>query len=126
MVLALFVGAANGGLDQSLRFSWSLYNVTVILAYAVALGSAYFSARSYGELPSVGITKTVLSIASIVVAATIATILWSNGDWIRRTQLRLTLNRIDHVLFQDYVYKRLSPGERRLLHGDVATALEKL
>ncbi|MGD8968905.1 MAG: hypothetical protein PVI07_15475, partial [Anaerolineae bacterium] len=56
MVLALFVGAAKGALDQSLRFSWSLYNVTVILAYAVALGSAYFSARSYGELPSVGIT----------------------------------------------------------------------
>ena len=34
--------------------------------------------------------------------------------------------RFGHALFQDYVYKRLSLGERRLLHGDVATALEKL
>ena len=31
-----------------------------------------------------------------------------------------------HVLFQEYLYKRLGPGERRLLHADVATAMETL
>jgi tetratricopeptide (TPR) repeat protein len=34
--------------------------------------------------------------------------------------------RFGHVLFRDYFYERLSEGERRLLHGDVAVALEKL
>jgi len=39
---------------------------------------------------------------------------------------RLSRYRFSHVLFQNYLYRRLSPGERRLLHGDVAAALEKL
>ncbi|UCC88670.1 MAG: tetratricopeptide repeat protein, partial [Anaerolineales bacterium] len=39
---------------------------------------------------------------------------------------RMSRYRFSHVLFQDYLYKRLSPGERRLLHADVAAALEKL
>lgn len=39
---------------------------------------------------------------------------------------RLSRYRFGHVLFQEYVYKRLSPGERRLLHRDVGTALERL
>jgi tetratricopeptide (TPR) repeat protein len=34
--------------------------------------------------------------------------------------------RFRHVLFQDYLYKRLCQGEQRLLHADVAAALEKL
>jgi predicted ATPase len=29
-----------------------------------------------------------------------------------------------HVLFQEYIYQRISPGERRLLHAAVATAME--
>ncbi len=39
---------------------------------------------------------------------------------------RMSHYRFGHALFQDYVYKQLSLGERRLLHGDVAAALEKL
>ena len=39
---------------------------------------------------------------------------------------RLSRYRFSHVLFQQYLYQRLSAGERRLLHGEVATALEKL
>ncbi len=39
---------------------------------------------------------------------------------------RLSRYRFRHVLFQDYVYNRLSRGERRLLHRDVAAALESL
>ena len=31
-----------------------------------------------------------------------------------------------HALFQAYVYSSLSPGERRLLHGEVGAALEAL
>jgi predicted ATPase/DNA-binding SARP family transcriptional activator len=41
-------------------------------------------------------------------------------------QRRLSRYRFGHAVFQDYVYRRLSLGERRLLHGDVATALERL
>jgi adenylate cyclase len=45
---------------------------------------------------------------------------------VQAVQGRMSRYRFSHVLFQDYLYKRLSPGERRLLHGDVAAALEKL
>jgi len=38
----------------------------------------------------------------------------------------LSRYRFSHVLFQEYIYNQLSLGERRLLHGEVATALEKL
>jgi tetratricopeptide (TPR) repeat protein len=38
----------------------------------------------------------------------------------------LSRYKFGHVLFQEYIYKRLSPGERRLLHGDIAAALENL
>jgi ABC-type oligopeptide transport system substrate-binding subunit/DNA-binding SARP family transcriptional activator len=36
----------------------------------------------------------------------------------------LSRYRFAHVLFQQYLYRRLSAGERRLLHGEVAEALE--
>jgi tetratricopeptide (TPR) repeat protein len=39
---------------------------------------------------------------------------------------RMSRYRFGHAIFRDYVYQRLSPGERRLLHGDVAAALESL
>jgi len=41
-------------------------------------------------------------------------------------QGRISRYRFRHILFQDYVYKQLSLGERRLLHRDVATAMEKI
>ena len=41
-------------------------------------------------------------------------------------QRRMSRYRIDHAFFQDYLYKRLGQGEKRLLHGDVAVAMEKL
>ena len=39
---------------------------------------------------------------------------------------RLSRYRFGHVLFQDYLYKRLPQGERRLLHWEVAGAMETL
>jgi len=36
----------------------------------------------------------------------------------------LSRYRFVHILFQRYLYQRLSTGERRLLHGEVAEALE--
>ena len=39
---------------------------------------------------------------------------------------RVSRYRFAHALFQDYVYHRLGIAERRLLHGEVATALERL
>jgi DNA-binding SARP family transcriptional activator len=37
---------------------------------------------------------------------------------------RAATYRFGHVLIQEYLYQRLSQGERRLLHGQVAAALE--
>jgi len=44
---------------------------------------------------------------------------------VETVQSHLTRYRFSHALFRDYLYKRLGRGERRLLHGDIATALEK-
>jgi DNA-binding SARP family transcriptional activator len=41
-------------------------------------------------------------------------------------QRRMPRYGFRHALYRDYVYRRLSPGERRLVHGDVAAALERL
>ena len=40
--------------------------------------------------------------------------------------LHLSRYRFAHALFQRYLYRSLSAGERRLLHGQVAAALEEL
>ena len=39
---------------------------------------------------------------------------------------RLSRYRFNHILFQDYLYKQLSQGERRLLHREVAAVMEKI
>ncbi|HET6447425.1 MAG TPA: tetratricopeptide repeat protein [candidate division Zixibacteria bacterium] len=41
-------------------------------------------------------------------------------------QKRLSRYRFGHILYQDYLYQLLSKGEKRLLHADIAAALEKL
>ena len=41
-------------------------------------------------------------------------------------QRRLSRYRFGHILYQNYLYGRLGQGERRLLHGEVAKALEML
>jgi tetratricopeptide (TPR) repeat protein len=38
----------------------------------------------------------------------------------------LSRYQFSHALFQAYLYEALGPGERRLLHGDVGEALERL
>jgi predicted ATPase len=38
----------------------------------------------------------------------------------------LSLFRFTHALFQHYIYEHLGRGERRLLHGEIATAMEEL
>jgi transcriptional regulator with XRE-family HTH domain/tetratricopeptide (TPR) repeat protein len=40
--------------------------------------------------------------------------------------LRLNRFQFRHLLFQEYLYTQLSPGEKRRLHGEVAGELEKL
>ncbi|NIN70087.1 MAG: tetratricopeptide repeat protein, partial [Anaerolineae bacterium] len=38
----------------------------------------------------------------------------------------LSRYRFTHTMFQQYLYNAFSPGERRLLHGEIASALEDL
>jgi ABC-type oligopeptide transport system substrate-binding subunit/predicted ATPase len=38
----------------------------------------------------------------------------------------LSRYRFSHTVFQQYLYNTFSPGERRLLHGEIAAALENL
>jgi ABC-type oligopeptide transport system substrate-binding subunit/transcriptional regulator with XRE-family HTH domain len=47
------------------------------------------------------------------------------GEWIIG-QSQLSRYRFTHILFQQYLYKRLSFGERRRLHAEVGRAIESL
>jgi CubicO group peptidase (beta-lactamase class C family) len=99
MVLVMLAGAVKAFLDQSYYFSWSFYNLLVILAYLVALACAYFSVRSYREMPAKGAVRTALGIGGIVlITAAIAAVLWLKSDWVHQTMFQLMLNRIDSRL----------------------------
>jgi tetratricopeptide (TPR) repeat protein/DNA-binding SARP family transcriptional activator len=45
---------------------------------------------------------------------------------VRIDHQRLANYQFAHILFQGYLYRKLSAGERRLLHGEIAQALEGL
>lgn len=45
---------------------------------------------------------------------------------VETSQRRLSTYRFCHFIFQDYLHKRLGLVERRLLHGDIGAALEKV
>lgn len=47
-------------------------------------------------------------------------------DEVTAGQQRLSRYQFRHVLFQQYLYHRLGAGERRIMHGKVARALEAL
>jgi ABC-type oligopeptide transport system substrate-binding subunit/transcriptional regulator with XRE-family HTH domain len=47
-------------------------------------------------------------------------------DQVTVGEQRLARYWFSHVLFQQYLYQQLSPGERRVLHGKVAGALHEL
>ncbi|NIP78800.1 MAG: hypothetical protein GWM90_06210, partial [Gemmatimonadetes bacterium] len=48
------------------------------------------------------------------------------GEEIRIDGRFLSRYQFGHALFQEYLYRGLSGGERRLLHGEIAAALEEL
>ncbi len=49
----------------------------------------------------------------------------SEQEEIETAQRRLSRYRFGHILFQEFLYRRLGQGERRHLHGEIAAALEK-
>jgi CubicO group peptidase (beta-lactamase class C family) len=99
IVLAMYGGAVKAIVDQNFFFSWSLYNVVVILVYAAALACAIWSVRVYRERPAGGRLWTFVGPAAFVLAAfVIAFFLSTNSDWLREIMFRLTLNRIERRL----------------------------
>jgi serine/threonine protein kinase len=48
------------------------------------------------------------------------------GDEINVGERYLSRYKFGHALFQQYLYSGLTPGERRLLHAEIARALEEL
>jgi adenylate cyclase len=56
---------------------------------------------------------------------TVHRLIREQGD-VQMGSRRAASYRFGHVLIQEYLYQRLSQGERRLLHGQIAAALEGL
>ncbi len=95
VLLGLFFGVILEASDRVFVFSWSIYNVFVVLALAAAVACIYFSVRSYMERPSMGLVRTILGFVGLVgVTAVIATILSANADPIR---LRTVMNTLDKM-----------------------------
>jgi len=121
IILVMFIGAVKGVLNHSIVFSWSLYNLVVILVYVVALIGIYFSIWSYRELAPTGTKKAIFGIGGIfLMTLIIVSVLWFNKDLIHRSMWQLTLNRIDKRL---QTLKTLDARIQFLVkEGDLASA----
>lgn len=85
-----------------------------------------------GELFTVQVVARILKIDERLVLHRLARDLEQRHRLVREyseervDQQRLNRYQFGHVLFQEYLYQRLGPGEQRLYHREVAEALEAI
>jgi hypothetical protein len=66
LIFGLFVGAGYAAWEGVLFFSWSAYNLSVIIVYIIALMGLFFSYKSFRELPSMRRKRPFLPLGGIV------------------------------------------------------------
>jgi CubicO group peptidase (beta-lactamase class C family) len=95
----MFVGLVKSFLDKSYFFSASIYNLVVILVYAVALANIFSSARSYSERPPSGRKMTILGSSGIVlITAVVAVLLAANMDTLNGYRFGMILRQADRMV----------------------------
>lgn len=96
IILVMLVGAVKAALDPGLFFSASVYNISVIVVYIVALAGIYSSVRAYTERPPIGWQATVLGVGGIIVfTAVLGVIVASNMETIDAYRYRPLLRTTD-------------------------------
>jgi len=88
LILALFLGAGVAAWSRILFFSWSIYNVSVVIVYVAALFGMFFSYRSFRELPSTSRSRAFLSLSGMVLILTVSgAVIWSSTDLMHSNML---------------------------------------
>jgi CubicO group peptidase (beta-lactamase class C family) len=96
VILGMFAGAVKAALDPGLFFSVSLYNLSVILIYIIALAAIYVSARAWAERPRTNWKKTALGAAGIILlTAVLGVIVVSSAETIDAFRFRTLLAATD-------------------------------
>ncbi|MDJ0753612.1 MAG: serine hydrolase domain-containing protein [Ardenticatenaceae bacterium] len=99
IVAALLIGLIKAAADQTLVLSWSAYNLTTVLMYAIALGYGYSSIQAYRELPPSGAKRSAAGLGVLFITGAIfATLFWTNWGLVHDTMWQWTLNRIENRL----------------------------
>jgi len=88
LILASFLGAGVAAWSRILFFSWSIYNVSVIIVYVAALLGMFFSYRSFREFPSTSRSRAFLSLSGMVLILIVCgAAFWSGTDLMRASML---------------------------------------
>jgi len=78
IITGFFGGAVLAAWNRILFFSVSVYNLSIILFYIIAIAGIYFSYRSYKELPHIPKRKTIIGVGIIgLIAVVTGAVLWS-------------------------------------------------
>lgn len=81
LILALFMGAGVAAWSRILFFSWSIYNVSVIIVYIAALVGMFFNYRSFRELQSTRRSRAFISLSGMVFILIVSgAVIWSSTD----------------------------------------------
>ena len=90
--LGMFAGLAKSLLDQSYFFSMSTYNLSVVLAYIIALANIILSALAISQRPRTGWRSTASGVSGILlVTAAVAVLLAANMDTLNDHRFRIIL-----------------------------------
>ena len=99
IIFGFFGGLVLAAWSRILYFSVSVYNLSIILFYIIALAGMYFSYRSYKELPHIPKRNNIIGIGRIgLIAVVIGAVLWSNSGLISDYMFETNLQNIDNQL----------------------------
>ena len=88
LIFGSFLGAGYAAWEGVLFFSWSAYNLSVIIVYVIALAGLFFSYKSFRELPSARGKRALLPLGGMVLILIVSgAAFWSNAETIRAGML---------------------------------------
>jgi CubicO group peptidase (beta-lactamase class C family) len=99
LIFGFFGGLLLAAWNHIFYFSVSLYNLSIIIFYILAVVCIYFSYRSYKELPRTPTKKNILGISgTVLLTVVVGVVLWSNVSLIYGYMLETNLQIIDDRL----------------------------
>ena len=88
LIFGAFVGAGVAAWERVLFFSWSAYNLSVIIVYIIALMGLFFSYKSFKELPFIGEKRPFFSLVGMgLILIVSGAVFWSSAESMRTSML---------------------------------------